>query len=247
MTGCAPTHAMVLAAGLGLRMRPLTETTPKPLIEVAGRTMLDRALDRLVEQEVRTAVVNTHWLPEQVERHLEDRTDIAIEISREDELLETGGGVAKALPLLGDAPFFVVNADIIWRDGASPALGRLARGWDDDAMDALLLLNGVVRSTGYDGPGDFMMDPAGRLSRRPERVIAPFVFTGVQLVHPRLFADCPAGPFSMNVLYDRAIEAGRLYGLAHDGEWYHVGTPDAVGEAEAEILEREGSRVRRLF
>lgn len=242
-----PKRAMVLAAGLGVRMRPLTDTTPKPMIEVAGRTMLDRALDRLVEAGVQTAVVNTHWLPERIEDHLKARTDIGIEISREELLLETGGGVANALPLLGDDAFFVVNADIVWRDGTIPALERLARHWDDAAMDVLLLLTGAVRATGYDGPGDFLMDPVGGLKRRPERQIAPFVFTGVQIVHPRLFADAPDGAFSMNVLYDRASEAGRLRGLAHDGEWYHVGTPDAIGVAEAEILEREGSRVRRLF
>ena len=168
-------------------------------------------------------------------------------ISREDDLLETGGGIAKALPLLGTAPFYAANADIVWRDGPIPALRRLAAAWVDDEMDALLLLTSTVRATGYDGDGDFMMDPVGLLDRRPERVVAPFVFTGVQILHPRLFADAPAGAFSMNVLYDRALEAGRLFGIAHDGDWYHVGTPPAIAEADAEILEREGSRVRLLF
>ena len=242
-----PDRAMVLAAGLGLRMRPLTETTPKPLIEVAGRTMLDRALDRLAAAGVATAVVNTHWLPEKIEAHLAARRAPGIVISREDELLETGGGIARALPHLGDEAFFAVNADIVWRDGSIPALERIARAWRDGEMDALLLLQSAVRATGYAGDGDFTMDPLGRLARRPERQIAPFVFTGVQLVHPRLFAGAPAGAFSMNRLYDRAIEAGRLYGLAHDGEWYHVGTPDAIAEAEAEIHESAGSRVRLLF
>jgi MurNAc alpha-1-phosphate uridylyltransferase len=247
MSATAPARAMVLAAGLGLRMRPLTLSTPKPLVPVAGRTMLDRALDRLVDAGVDLAVVNTHWLPEQVEAALATRRDISIRISHEEILLETGGGVAKALPFLGGDPFYVVNADIVWRDGATPALARLARQWNEETMDVLLLVAGAVRATGYDGSGDFLMDPVGRLSRRPERQIAPFVFTGVQIVHPRLFADAPEGPFSLNVLYDRAAEAGRLHGLAHDGEWYHVGTPDAIALAEAEILEREGSRVRRLF
>lgn len=251
MTGVSPkrrvTHAMVLAAGLGLRMRPLTETTPKPLIRVAGETMLDRALDRLVAAEVDTAVVNTHWLPEQIEAHVAGRTAPRIVISREDELLETGGGIANALPHLGDAAFYAVNADIVWLDGATPALDRLAAAWDDDAMDGLLLVQATVRATGYAGEGDFVMDPMGRLSRRPERVVAPFVFTGIQMLHPRLFDGAPGGAFSLNRLYDRAIEAGRLYGIAHDGEWYHVGTPDAVAEADAEITGAEGSRARLLF
>ena len=247
MSARMPTRAMVLAAGLGLRMRPLTLTTPKPLVPVAGRTMLDRALDRLVDAGVELAVVNTHWLPDQVDAALAARKDMSIRISHEEILLETGGGVANALPLLGDDPFYVVNADIVWRDGTIPALERLARQWNAETMDVLLLVTGAVRATGYDGSGDFMMDPVGRLTRRPEREIAPFVFTGVQIVHPRLFEGAPEGPFSMNVLYDRAAEAGRLCGLAHDGEWYHVGTPDAIELAEAEILEREGSRVRRLF
>jgi len=249
--GFRPTRAMVLAAGLGLRMRPLTETTPKPLISVAGRTMLDRALDRLAAVDVGTAVVNTHWLPDMVDRHLANRVrDMPapdIVISREDELLETGGGIARALPHLGDEAFYVVNADIVWRDGAMPALRRIADAWDGDRMDALLLLTSAVRTTGYTGDGDFLMDPLGRLSRRPERMIAPFVFTGVQLVHPRLFDGAPDGPFSINRLYDRAIEAERLFGIAHDGEWYHVGTPDAIAEAEAEITEQAGSRAWRLF
>ena len=242
-----PGHAMVLAAGLGLRMRPLTQNVPKPLLEVGGATMLDHALDRLDDAGVKDVVVNTHWLPEKIEAHLERRETPSIEISREDDLLETGGGIAKALPLLGDAPFYAANADIVWRDGTIPALHRLAAAWHDDEMDALLLLASTVRSTGYDGHGDFLMDPVGLLERRPERVVAPFVFTGVQILHPRLFENAPDGAFSMNVLYDRALEAGRLYGVAHDGDWYHVGTPSAIAEADAEILEREGSRVRLLF
>ena len=239
--------AMVLAAGLGLRMRPLTQTVPKPLLAVGGETILDQALDRLVEAGVERAVVNTHWLPEKIERHLKTRTNPHIEISREDDLLETGGGVTKALPLLGDDPFFVVNADIVWRNGPQPALRRLTHAWRDNDMDALLMMASIVRSTGYDGDGDFMMDSVGRLTRRPERMIAPFVFSGVQIVHPRLFAEAPSGPFSMNVLYAQAEEAERLYGIAHDSDWYHVGTPDGIDQADAEILENEGARVRLLF
>lgn len=247
MTGNVPTRAMVLAAGLGLRMRPLTQTTPKPLLEVGGETMLDHALNRLTEAGVTDVVVNTHWLPEKIEAHIERRTAPSIVVSREDELLETGGGVRHALAHLGDGPFYVVNADIVWRDGTVPALHRLARAWDGDRMDALLLLTATVRSTGYDGAGDFLMDPAGGLTRRPERTVAPFVFTGVQMIHPRLFDGAPDGAFSINALYDRALEAGRMFGIAHDGDWYHVGTPYAIELADAEILEREGSRVRLLF
>jgi MurNAc alpha-1-phosphate uridylyltransferase len=242
-----PGHAMVLAAGLGLRMRPLTKNVPKPLLEVGGATMLDHALDRLDDAGVANVVVNTHWLPQQIEDHLERRKSPSIVVSREEDLLETGGGITKALPLLGEAPFYAANADVVWRDGTMPALHRLAAAWEDDKMDALLLLASTVRSTGYDGHGDFLMNPVGLLERRPERVVAPFVFTGVQILHPRLFADAPDGPFSMNVLYDRALEAGRLFGIAHDGDWYHVGTPPAIAEVDAEILEREGSRVRLLF
>ncbi len=247
MTAAKPTHAMVLTAGLGLRMRPLTETKPKPLIEVADATMLDRALDRLVAAGVETAVINTHWLPEQVEAAAARRKAPAIEISREDVLLETGGGIAKALPKLGAEAFYAINADIVWRDGAIPALDRLAAAWRDDEMDGLLLLQSTVRATGYSGDGDFLMDPMGRIARRPERVIAPFVFTGIQILHPRLFKGAAVEPFSLNRLYDAAIERERLFGVAHDGDWFHVGTPDAIAEAEAEILESEGSRVRRLF
>ena len=242
-----PSHSMVLAAGLGLRMRPLTQNVPKPLLEVGGATMLDHALDRLEDAGVTDVVVNTHWLPEKIEAHLERRAAPSTVISREDDLLETGGGITKALPHLGEAPFYAANADIVWRDGPIAALHRMAAAWNDDEMDALLLVSSTVRTTGYDGDGDFLMDPVGLLERRPERVIAPFVFTGVQILHPRLFENAPDGAFSMNVLYDRALEAGRLFGVVHDGDWYHVGTPPAIAQADAEILEREGSRVRLLF
>ena len=242
-----PTHAMVLAAGLGLRMRPLTQNLPKPLLDVGGETMLDQVLDRLQEAGVIKVVVNTQWLPEMIENHLSNRAAPILEISREDELLETGGGIAKALPLLGNNAFYAANADIVWRDGPIPALRRLAEAWDENKMDALMLLTATVRAIGYDGSGDFMMDPLGKLTRRREREIVPYVFTGLQLLHPRLFRNLPSGPFSMNVLYDRALESGRIYGMAHDGDWYHVGTPDAIDLADAEILEKEGARVRLLL
>lgn len=228
-----PTHAMVLAAGHGLRMRPLTEHTPKPLIPVAGRCMLDRAMDRLDEFGVPNRVVNAHWLGEQIAAHLADRSDTTI--SREDTLLETGGGVALALPLLGDKAFFVCNADIIWLDGRMPALTRLAETWDDARMDALLLIQPVGKAFGYDGAGDFHCQPDGILRRRAKEEKAANVFTGVQILHPRLFVGAPKGPFSLNILYDRAQAAGRLYGLVHTGAWLHIGTPEALTAAEAWI------------
>lgn len=231
-----PSHAMVLAAGLGLRLRPLTETTPKPLVAVAGRTLLDRALDRLAAVGVDDAVVNVHYLAHMIEAHLADRTVPRITLSREDdELLETGGGVKKALPLLGGGPFFVVNADIAWEDGATPALRRLADGWDDASMDALLLLHPVEMATGYDGLGDYAADRKGALRRRGDEPAAPYVFTGIQLLHPRLFHGAPSGPFSLARLYDRAQEAGRLFGLVHDGDWHHIGTMAGLEIAERRL------------
>ncbi len=241
MNGPPPRRAMVLAAGLGLRMRPLTETRPKPLIGVAGRTLLDRALDALAAVGVTDAVVNLHYLGDMIEAHLANRTTPRIQWSDErDRLLETGGGVTKALPMLGDANFYVVNADIAWRDGEVPALRRLAGTWDESAMDALLLLHPVEDATGYDGVGDFMLEPAGHLRRRRDGPAAPFVFTGVQILHRRLFAGAPAGPFSLTGLYDRAEAAGRLFGLIHDGDWHHIGTPAGLVTAEAHLRQSEG-------
>jgi MurNAc alpha-1-phosphate uridylyltransferase len=223
---------MVLAAGLGLRMRPLTETRPKPLIPVAGRTMLDRALDRLVEIGVTDAVVNTHYLGAMIHEALAARRAPRIAFSDEDALLDTGGGVTRALPRLGAEPFYVVNADVVWLDGRRPALARLARAWDDARMDALLMVHSTVRTIGYEGRGDFMVDPLGRAARRTEIQVSPFVFTGVQILHPRLFDGAPAGAFSLNRLYDKAAEAERLYAMVHDGEFFHIGTPDALVESE---------------
>lgn len=231
-----PSHAMVLAAGLGLRLRPLTETTPKPLVSVAGRTLLDRALDRLAAAGVSDAVVNVHYLADMIVAHLAGRTEPRIALSREDdELLETGGGVTRALPLLGGDPFFVVNADIAWADGTTPALRRLAEAWNDATMDALLLLHPVGTATGYDGVGDYAIETDGRLRRRRDEPAAPYVFTGIQLLHPRLFAGAPAGPFSLARLYDRAQDAGRLFGLAHDGDWHHIGTLAGLEIAERRL------------
>lgn len=233
MTLTRLTHGMVLSAGLGLRMRPITETLPKPLVSVAGRTLLDRVLDRFAEAGIETAVVNTHYLAAQVEAHVARRSQPRIVISHEDILLETGGGVALALPHLGAQPFAVANSDAIWTDGAVPTLRRLQDTWRDAAMDALLLLQPVERGIGYDGAGDFFIAADGRLTRRGAAARAPYLFSGLQLLHPRLIADVPRGAFSLNVLYDRALAEGRLFGLVHDGGWYHVGTPSGLQSVEA--------------
>ena len=225
------TRAFVLAAGKGTRMRPLTDRVPKPLVEVAGRPMIDFVLDRLAAAGVEEAVVNTHHLAALVEAHLAGRARPRIRISREAALLETGGGLARALGHLGPAPFFTVNSDGLWRESATPALSRLAAAWDDAAMDALLLVHAREAAVGYDGVGDFELARDGRLARRRGDA-APFAFMGVQLLHPRLLRDAPDGAFSLNRLYDRALAAGRLHGLAHAGDWFHVGTPEALAMAE---------------
>ncbi|MCC7271311.1 MAG: nucleotidyltransferase family protein [Alphaproteobacteria bacterium] len=231
------TRAMVLAAGLGSRLRPLTDSLPKPLVMVAGETLIDRILDRLVEAGVEEVTVNLHHRADQLAGHLARRQRPRIALSREDALLETGGGVRKALPHFGDAPFFVVNGDVLWRNGRRSALERLASGWDAGTMDAILLLQRTVTAVGYDGNGDFMLSQDGRIRRPDPGEIPPYVYAGVQILHPRLFAGTPEGPFSLNRLYDRAAAAGRLGGIVHDGEWYHIGTPEALREAE-DILGR---------
>jgi len=239
-----PRRGVALAAGLGLRMRPITEHTPKPLIAIDGRTLLDRAIDRLEEAGVEGVVVNTHHLGAMIERHVAGRPSPRIELSPEDALLETGGGVARALPMLGDDPFFVVNADVLWLNGPHPALTMMAAAWNETAMDGLLMVHPTVEASGYDGVGDFTMDPDGRLHRREERHVAPHLFTGIQILHPRLFDGAPEGAFSLNVLYDRAIEAGRLFGVLHDGKWFHIGTPDGLAVAEA-YMRAQHSGVKR--
>ena len=229
MTGSC---AMVLAAGLGTRMRPLTLDRPKPLIEVAGRSLLDRGVDVLKRSGVTRMVVNKHYLPDQIQAWAGNRHDLDITVQDETgELLDTGGGIAKALPHLGNEPFFVLNSDSFWVDGPTPALTRLAALWDDARMDCLLLLSGKTRSIGFDGPGDFEMNAQGQLSRRSGDT-APLVYAGAYLVHPRLFADAPDGAFSMNLLWNHAIANQRLYGMEHDNWWLHVGTPAAIAEAE---------------
>lgn len=244
-TNGGPTVAMVLAAGLGQRMRPLTDKLPKPLVPVGGRAMLDTILDRLQDHGIRKAVVNLHYLGAMIEGHLKDRRAPEIVFSPERDLLETGGGVRKALPLLGDAPFFVLNGDVCWLDGLTPALQRLAAAWDEAEMDALLLLHPTCSAFGYEGIGDYLMDPVGRLRRRQERQIAPFIYAGIQILHPRLFAGTPEGSFSLNRLYDKAQEAGRLWGLRHDGEWFHVGTPAELRAVEDALHHLAGSSGQR--
>jgi N-acetyl-alpha-D-muramate 1-phosphate uridylyltransferase len=232
-----PRRAMVLAAGRGVRMRPLTDRIPKPLVAVAGKPLIDRVLDRLAEAGVETAVVNVHHLAHMIEQYLAGREKPKIVISDErSELLDTGGGVVKALPILGDAPFFHLNSDNIWIDGVKCNLRRLAETFDPARMDALLLLAATSTSVGYAGRGDFTMAADGRLVRRHEREVAPFVYAGVAILNPALFSTAPSGAFSLNLLFDRAIEAGRLYGLRLEGVWMHVGTPEAVAAAEAAIL-----------
>jgi len=225
---------MVLAAGLGTRMQPLTDARPKPLIALAGKTLIDRVLDHLNGVGVSRIVVNTHYMADMLEAQLAKREDIVI--SPEPDLLETGGGVRNALPLLGENEFFVINSDAVWLDGPTRALDRMMRAWNDDEMDALLLFQRTVAVRGAAGRGDFFLDSEGYASRRQERGIAPFLFAGVQILHPRLFETAPDGAFSLNILYDRAQEAGRLHGIVHDGEWFHVGTPEQREIAEYEII-----------
>jgi MurNAc alpha-1-phosphate uridylyltransferase len=231
-----PKTAMVLAAGYGKRMRPLSEATPKPLVKVAGRALIDHCLDGLAAAGIKSAVVNVHHLAERVEAHLAGRRAPNIVISDERaKVLETGGGIVKALPLLGEAPFLLRNSDSFWLEGVRPNLCWLAGAWDDTRMDALLLLASTVRAIGYSGRGDFLLGKEGALSRRLERMVAPFVYAGAAILHPRLFIDSPAGSFSLNLLFDRAIEAGRLYGVRLDGLWINVETPASVAAAEAAI------------
>lgn len=231
-----PKHAMVLAAGRGLRMRPLTDTNPKPLIPVAGRTMLDQILDHLAAAGVDSVVVNAHHLADKVTGHVRARNGQlpAVMVSEErDLLLDSGGGVVKALPQLGDQPFFVLNGDMLYGDGGAMALVRLAAVWNPATMDALLMVVPGDAAVGHDGPGDFFMDGAGRLARRGSAAHAPYVFMGVQILSPALFEGFKAEPFSLNKIYDKALAQGRLFGLVHDGFWAHVGTPAAIAQAEA--------------
>jgi MurNAc alpha-1-phosphate uridylyltransferase len=231
-----PKTAMVLAAGRGVRMRPLTDTMPKPLVPVAGKPLLDHVLDRLAAVGVERAVVNVHYFGEQIIDHVENRREPKVIISDErGVLLDTGGGVVKALPELGAEPFFHLNADTIWIDGVQSNLARLAEAFDAASMDALLLLAPTAGSIGYSGRGDFTMLADGRLRKRPERDVAPFVYAGAAILTPGMFKGAPTGAFSLTTLFDRAADAGRLHGLRLEGLWMHVGTPEAIGAAEAAI------------
>ncbi|ANK13393.1 nucleotidyltransferase family protein [Erythrobacter neustonensis] len=232
MTKLASDTAMILAAGLGKRMRPLTASQPKPLVRVAGKALIDHALDRLADAGVARAVVNVHYLADALEAHVLARQNPAVTVSDERaQLLETGGGMVKALPLLPD-PFFALNADNIWLDGPKSAFHDLSRRWDADTMDALLLVVPHARAMNFAGPGDFHMDPLGHVTRRRAGRIAPFIFTGIQLVSHRLLRDAPQGPFSTNILWNRAMEEGRLFGISFTGQWFEVGTPQMIRPTE---------------
>jgi len=225
---------MILAAGLGTRMRPLTSETPKPLVKVRGKTLIDHAIDRLTQAGVKMIVVNVHYHADKLRAHLGKRTDVEIRISDEiDTILGTGGGVARALPHFEGRPFFVHNSDSIWVEGYGHALERLKARWNADDMDSLLLMASLVTSMGYEGRGDFLMDSEGRLSSVPEGRLSPFAYPGACIIHPRLFEDAPRGAFPLLALWEKAIERGRLFGVRLDGVWMHVGTPEAVHDAEA--------------
>jgi MurNAc alpha-1-phosphate uridylyltransferase len=226
-------RAMIMAAGFGTRMRPLTNDRPKPLVVVRGRTLLDHALDRLVKAGVRMVVINLHYRAQQVKDHLANRKDLEIIYSMEEEILGTGGGVVKALPHFGSEPFFVLNSDSVWVEGYVPPLAAMQARWNPDTMDGLLLLASMTTAMGYEGRGDFLLDKTGHIARVPERTSSPFAYPGVQIVHPQLFADAPDGAFSTNVMWDRAIAAGRLHGIRLEGVWIHVGDPIVHAEAEA--------------
>ena len=228
-----PKSAMVLAAGMGMRMRPLTDKMPKPMVRLDGKPLIDHVLDRIDETGIPQAIVNVHYQADMLEKHVKTRKQPKIAFSDErEQLLDTGGGVKRALPKLGKEPFLIHNSDSLWIDGVQSNLKRLADAFDPETMDCLLLLALGSASLGYDGRGDFVMAADGVLRRRPEREVAPFVFTGVSIAHPRLFDDTPDGPFSLNLVWDRAIQQGRLHGIRLDGVWMHVGTPDALADAE---------------
>ncbi|MGN6377004.1 MAG: nucleotidyltransferase family protein [Sphingomonas sp.] len=235
-----PETAMLMAAGLGKRMRPLTATRPKPLIKVAGRTLIDHVLDHLRTAGVKRVVVNVHYLADAIEAHLKRHAqDLDLVFSDERaQLMETGGGLVQARALIGDKPFLVANSDNLWLDGPTDAIRALAAAWDDDKMDALLLLVPLARANCHMGQGDFYLDADGRITRwrEPGRV-APFVYTGVQILSPRVIADWPEGPFSTRLFWERAIEAGRAYGFVHEGLWFDVGTPRAVKQVEAMLAD----------
>jgi MurNAc alpha-1-phosphate uridylyltransferase len=237
LTELASDTAMVLSAGLGTRMQPLTASQPKPLVRVAGKALIDHALDRVAQAGIAKAVVNVHYLADALEAHVTGRAAPLVAVSDERErLLETGGGMVHALRFLPD-PFFCLNSDNIWRDGPNDVFHDLSDAWDPDRMDALLSLVPHSGAHNFRGKGDFRMDATGRLARRGDEAFAPFIFTGIQLVSHRLLRDAPEGPFSTNILWDRAIAEGRLYGVSFTGQWFEVGTPEAIPATEAALRE----------
>lgn len=229
-----PDTAMVFAAGLGSRMRPITDTLPKPLVEVAGKALIDHSLDRFAEAGVKTAIVNVHHHADQIEAHLAKRkAPPKIIISDErTELLDQGGGIRKALPLLGTKPIFICNTDAFWVEGPKPVLPRFVESWDPKKMDILLLVAATSTSVGVDWPGDFTMDALGRLISREERRVAPFVYSGIGILKPELFKDATEGVFRLAPYFHKAAAEERLYGMRLDGLWFHVGTPQAIEDAE---------------
>lgn len=228
-----PTRAMILAAGLGTRMRPLTNDTPKPLVKVAGKALIDHAIERLIDAGVTMIVVNVHYHADKLRAHLSRRTDVEIRISDEtDAILGTGGGIVRALPHFEGEPFFLHNSDSIWVEGYGRAHNRLKGRWHLEQMDSLLLMASLVTSMGYEGRGDFLMDADGRLGLVPEGKLSPFAYPGAAILHPKLFDNAPTGAFPLLQLWERSIESGRLFGVRLDGVWMHVGTPEAVKEAE---------------
>jgi N-acetyl-alpha-D-muramate 1-phosphate uridylyltransferase len=238
----SPTRAFVLAAGLGNRMRPLTDDKPKPMVRLAGRPLIDHVLDRLERAGITDVVVNVHYRADVLLAHLAQRTSPRIVISDErDVLLETGGGAVKALPLIGSEPFFIHNSDTVWRERGIANIDRMLAAWNPDRMDSLLLLAKVDESLGYDGAGDFNIAADGTLNRRARGTTSPYVFAGVSIASPGMFADAPAGAFSLNVLWDRSMAHKRLYGIVLDGLWMHVGTPQALAEAEEVLAHDAGT------
>jgi MurNAc alpha-1-phosphate uridylyltransferase len=232
-----PHTAMIMAAGLGKRMRPLTATRPKPLIEVGGKALLDHVLERLRAAGVQRIVVNVHYLADALEAHLATRAH-GMEVAISDErglLMETGGGLVKAEPLIDCDPFLALNSDNLWIDGPADTLKLLASQWDGEKMDALLLVVPLANALNHKGMGDFRLDRSGRLRRRERSHVAPFVFTGIQMVAKRLLREAPDGPFSTNLLWDRAIEEGRCYGAVHQGLWFDVGTPQSIRLTETAL------------
>ena len=235
--GTVPSTAMVMAAGKGTRMRPLTATRPKPLVEVAGETLLDHVLDHLRDAGVGRIVVNVHYLADAIEAHLKRKArDLEVHISDErGALLETGGGLMRAKPLLGDEPFLCVNTDNVWLDGPVNSIRLMASQWNPEKMDVLMLMVPLARATNHNGKGDFHMDPLGRLSRRKHGRVAPYVWTGIQIIAPHILQDPPGEAFSTNIFWDRAVAEGRLYGVVHPGLWFDVGTPGAIPVTEAAL------------